>query len=220
MHTLRGILFLLLAVCLGVKAQNSEIVKDTTKQNSDSNQNIETEFREFQLKKGKFYAGINFGVGLGFRSNSNSFQNTTALVEVYFAPRVGYFVYNRCLVGLNSEITTTVASFDYKTDYYLLSTTTGIFGRYYLKNGFFADAEYGLGKGTQGYLDGKTTRIENGFSASRVSVGIGAGSFWLKRVAFEILLKYSYVHAEADKNDLVELNSFRIVAGVGIAIGK
>jgi len=168
----------------------------------------------FQTSKGKFQTNLHFGMGLGFQNTQIAFENSTALLDVYLSPRVGYFVLNRWLVGVSSEITNSVASFNYNNNYSFLSYTTGILSRYYTQSVFFAEAEYGWGFGNERYHQNKSL-VRNVFPTGRLGIGIGIANFWFKRFAFDLMVKYANL-----QSNKFNFNNFNITAGLSYSFGK
>ncbi|MCS7005368.1 MAG: hypothetical protein NZM38_08580 [Cytophagales bacterium] len=176
---------------------------------------MEVLFFQFQTAKKKVLLAGHAGMGLGFRNLQFTLENSTALLDGYFSPRIGYFWANRWVAGLNFEFTTSIISFNYYNLYSFNSNTFGIFGRYYFPSAFFLEADYG-----RGIMKEKSYQYQlltqHSFCAERIGVGIGIGNFWFKKFAFELLCKFNNLIS----HNKLHFHNLSITAGLAYSIGR
>jgi len=177
-----------------------------------------------QTKAKRCYAGIDFGVGLGFKSSSLSYSNATTLVDASFAPKVGYFPVKQVLVGLSTDISNSLTVLDGQDQYGISNISFHPFVRYYFMKGIFAEGMYGIGRGKETFRGGSNDELlTNSFNSKRYSVGLGIANYWLDRCSFELLLSYGNVQgdfARLDENSPLKISGLSVKAGIGVSIGK
>lgn len=205
------VIILFLANCSLALAQEKEVPSSTPN------------YFEFQTKRNHIYVGTDFGVGLGFKSESLTITEATTLVDASFSPKIGFFPVRQLLIGGIYDLSSSLTVLEGQDQYYLTNSAYGIFGRYYLKNGLFAEASYGWGNGYElARIAGSDFSEKNNFDSRRKSLSIGISNYWLKRFNFEVLLRYSQINGNYSSSDTrkLEISGLAVKAGVGFSIGK
>lgn len=189
----------------------------------DSTMHSTPNYFDSQTKRNRFYIGTDFGVGLGFKSESLSITKATTLIDASFTPKIGFFPIKRLLVGGVYDLSSSLTVLEGQNQYYLSNSNYGLFSRYYLKNGLFGEVSYGWGNGYElTQIAGLDLAERNDFDSRRQAYSIGISNFWLKRFNFEILLRYSRVDGnyKESETESLELSGLAVKAGVGFSIGK
>ena len=176
-----------------------------------------------QTQAGRWYIGSDFGVGLGFRNNSLSIADATTVIDASFNPKAGYFLKNKWLVGVSTDISNTIAVLEGQEQYKVSNIAFSPFMRYYFAGGVFAEGMAGIGRGTEtSYNTTTRTRDRNVFDSKRYSLGLGISNYWLKRWSFEVLIRYSSYQGDFQQSTAspIQLSGLSVKAGVGVSIGK
>ncbi|MGB0525924.1 MAG: hypothetical protein ACPGJS_23290 [Flammeovirgaceae bacterium] len=206
-HQLRHLL--LLTFCTFITHVQAQDVITPDKQAEKRN------FRQ-QTAQGMLYAGTNFGLGIGLQSSSVSVADAQPLIDGVSNTKLGVFPIPRLLVGANFDFAgaMVIQGDPGESERELVLTKTiGPFVRYYLSKSIFAEGQYGWGSGEE--RNGDATPEPEEFSAQRYVVGVGLAQFWGKRIAFELMARYSGI-----QGDVVYLGNIGVTAGIGVTIGQ
>lgn len=185
----------------------------------------EKEYLAFQTQRRFWLVSGAFGVGAGLRSenssNLGSIIGSEILIDANFAPRLGYFLADRWMIGLNGEMVGTVLTYSLNDSYNLFLVTGGPFARRYFSNGVFAEAGVGAGAG-RAVEQQQLVFQRTGFNTVRASFALGVGLYWFERINFEFSVRFSRIWNQP-YSELVApfaLNSLSINSGIGLTLGR
>jgi hypothetical protein len=146
-----------------------------------------------QIGEGKIIAGGS--VGLSASTYKEVYNGVTGYesmtTNIWFMPRAGYFITDNIAVGTAFELSMYSTKFDddersTSMDFYLTP-----FGRYYLPQGIFAQAEIGIGLSNEKWFEANGDLDEDyPYSSLKWSLGIGYAHFLNNYVALEPMISY------------------------------
>jgi|GEM_PF-6004495 len=191
-------------------------------QQTDSIEIFDIEKRNYNSlnSKNRWLLGFDFGMGIGIRNQNINFNSATAIVDFNISPKVGKYLGNGWLCGLDFDYFASVASFNFQNEYRFLLRSYNGFVRYYSPNGFLIEAAAGYGDGNEKYISGGETQ-SIGFEGYRYALGAGIANYWSERVSFELLLKYT--GSAGNYKDVEErffINGLSLSAGLSLSLGK
>ena len=193
--------------------------QDTTQASSNDKKTAIHSYFNKQTKQFNIYTGVDLAMGLGFRTQTLSYTDATALVEGSISPKIGFFPLNRWMIGVAHDIGGSMASFNSWESYTLYTRTWGGFTRYYIKGGLFGELQYGWGKGTENITKDGISNIHS-FRSERYTIGLGLAGFWTKNFNFELLLRYSDAHRNTNDNRAIYQSGLSVTAGAGFSLGR
>ncbi|MEH0155666.1 hypothetical protein V6R21_16075 [Limibacter armeniacum] len=182
----------------------------------------------WQTGKGRLYTGLDYGLGFSVQNKPSRqiFVNSRVTFNATLSPSVGYFVYDRWLVGIHFDNAGSLLTQDYNNEYLLYYYTAGVFTRYYLKWGLFGELRYGYGDGIERLLlSGEKFKFD--LNANNYTVGVGISNYWTRRVSFDVIarynyatLEYSYLKRANSDDDKFSNDGITISAGISVILGK
>lgn len=211
--------YILLTILLGGVFNSPLLYAQLLYSSADDDSATNKSYFEQQTKQFSLYAGTDLSMGLGFRASNLSYSDATALIDATATPKIGFFPISQLMIGGNFDFFGSLASFNARDSYALYSQTWGGFLRYYLKGGFFGEAQYSRGRGYERTNQQGVKQVKD-FQTERYSIGVGIANFWTEHFNFEVLLKYNSSHGAYNDTRGIYLSSLSLTAGIGFTLGN
>lgn len=172
-----------------------------------------------QTKQFNIYTGVDLAMGIGFRTQTLSYEDATAIAEGSLTSKIGFFPINRLMIGPSYETVGSMTSFSAWDSYSLSARTWGGIMRYYIKGGLFGEFQYGWGKGKEQFSNDGINTSHN-FRSERYTIGLGLAAFWVKNFNFEVLLRYNNATRTINDQRNTYQSGLSVTAGAGFAFSK
>ncbi|MEM1135224.1 MAG: hypothetical protein AAGI07_05245 [Bacteroidota bacterium] len=169
-------------------------------------------------RQGNVITGLDFGIGLGVRNQNINFESATAIVDFNVSPKVGYFITNGVVTGVDFDYFGSVATFNFQNEYRFLLKSYNLYLQYYSPSGFTAEISGGYGNGSEKFVTNGSENIVK-FEGYRYGLAVGISNYWSKKLAFSILLRYA--GSQGSYKEIEEsffINGLSINAGVTIGL--
>lgn len=175
-----------------------------------------------QTERGSIFIGGNSK--LDFSTNSNIEKSGSDTYQLDFSPRVGYFIFNGMVVGLQIPIQYVKETSDYSSDE---AHSVGIapFIRHYWSSAKikpYIDASIGLGviKSNYTLTSGSFYSSSSHTSKNELMINFGVGlAYWItKNVSLESGLKFNYTSYDFGGSNPVNTRGAGLNIGIAVSI--